>query len=192
MTLRLRVHARLAFALLAACLLVSGCAARFSAAPVPPLASLPASEPSTQHLVFEHGSERHQLLAVLRHDDRSLRMALLSPQGQRLLTLEQDDRGVRFLDGAVFDPPFSAQWLLERLSWSLWPVEQLQRSFQGSAWSVQQHAQGHDIYHRQQRVARITDSGDCHIVDDLQAGYRLYRTPLAPDSTQDEPPCPAR
>lgn len=192
MSFHRRVNQSMAIATLSLCLMLSACASRFGAAPVPPLASLPASAPSTQHLVFEHGSERHELLAVLRHDERSLRMALLSPQGQRLLTLEQDERGVRFLDGAVFDPPFSAQWLLERLSWSLWPVEQLQHSFQGSAWSVRQHAHGHDIYHRKQRVASITDTGACHIVDDLQAGYRLYRSTLEPDSHQGEPPCPVR
>ena len=190
MSLRRRVSQSMAVAAL--CLMASACATRFGAAPVPPLAALPASAPSTQHLVFEHGDEQHQLLAVLRHDDRKLRMALLSPQGQRLLTLEQDERGVRFADGAVFDPPFSAQWLLERLSWSLWPVEQLQHSFQGSAWSVRQHTRGHDIYHRKQRVARITATGACHIVDDLQAGYRLCRSTLEPDRHQGESPCPVR
>lgn len=192
MTFRLRFRHQLAVGIVSVCLLASGCASRFSAAPVPPLSTLPASAPSTQQLVFEHGNERHQLLAVLRHDNQTLRMALLSPQGQRLLTLEQDEQGARFLPGAVFDPPFSAQWLLQRLSWSLWPVEQLEHAFRDSAWSVQPTAQGHAIFHRQQQVANIIDQGHCHIVNDLQAGYRLVRTTIEPGLHDDEQPCPAR
>ena len=188
---RARFNKRLAAGLLIAGLLVTGCATGMRSAPIPPLATLPASAPSTQHLVFEHDGERHELLAVLRHDSDTLRMALLSPQGQRLLTLEQDSEGVRFLDDALFDPPFSAQWLLQRLSWSLWPVAQLEHAFQGSGWSVQQHARGHNIYYRKQWVASITDSGRCHVVDDLQAGYRLYRMTVDSHPNDEELPCPA-
>lgn len=180
-----------AVGLLAVCLLISGCAAPLRSAPVPELATLPASAPRTQHLVFERDGERHELLAVLRHDQKVLRMALLSPQGQRLLTLEQDADGARFLPGAVFEPPFSAQWLVERLSWSLWPAEQLERTFDGSRWAVQQTDQGHRIYYRQQLVAIITDTEGCHIVNDVQAGYRLYRTTVEPNASHDELPCPA-
>ena len=188
---RLRLGRCLPAGMLAGCLLLAGCAASPRSAPVPELRTLPASAPHTQHLVFEHDGERHELLAVLSHDQRVLRMALLSPQGQRLLTLEQDAKGARFLPGAAFDPPFSAQWLAERLSWSLWPVEQLARAFRGSSWSVQQHPQGHDIYYRKQLVASIIDTGHCHVVDDVQAGYRLYRTPVQPNASHDELPCPS-
>lgn len=188
---RLRIEWRRAASLLAACLLISGCAAQLRSAPVPELATLPTSAPRTQHLVFEHGTERHELLAVLRHDQRSLRMALLSPQGQRLLTLEQDAEGARFLPGAVFEPPFPAQWLAERLSWSLWPVDQLARAFDGSRWTVQPTEHGHRIYYRKQLVAIISDTGGCHVVDDVQAGYRLYRTTVEPNASHDESPCPA-
>ena len=181
----------LAAGVLSVCLLVAGCATGMRSAPVPPLATLPASVPSTQHLVFEHDGERHELLAVLSHDSDTLRMALLSLQGQRLLTLQQDNAGVRFLDGALFEPPFSAQWLLQRLSWSLWPVAQLEQAFQGSDWAVQQRAKGHNIYYRKQWVASITDSGRCHVVDDLQAGYRLYRMTVDRHPSHEELPSPA-
>lgn len=189
---QLRVWRCRAISLLAVWLLMmSGCAAQLRSAPVPDLNTLPASAPRTQHLVFEHDGERHELLAVLRHDQRMLRMVLLSPQGQRLLTLEQDADSARFLPGAVFDPPFSAQWLAERLSWSLWPAEELERTFKGSRWAVQQTEQGHRIYYRKQLVTIITDIGSCHIVDDVQAGYRLYRMTVEPNATHDELPCPA-
>ena len=186
-----RFDSHLAVGLLTACLLVTGCATGLRSAPVPPLSTLPTSAPSTQHLVFEHDGERHELLAVLRHDSDTLRMALLSPQGQRLLTLQQDNAGVRFLDGALFDPPFSAQWLLQRLSWSLWPVAQLEQAFRGSDWAVQQQAKGHNIYYRTQLVATITDIDNCHVVDDLQAGYRLYRMTVDRHPSHEELPCPA-
>ena len=188
---QLRLDRCWAAGLLAAWLLMSGCATQLRSAPVPQLTALPASASRTQHLTFERDGERHELLAVLRHDQNLLRMALLSPQGQRLLTLEQDADGARFLPGAVFDPPFSAQWLAERLSWSLWPAEQLQEAFNGSRWAVQQTEQGHKIYYRKQLVAIITDTGGCHIVDDVQAGYRLYRTNVELDTSHDELPCPA-
>ena len=189
---RLRHDRWLAFSLVAVCLWLTGCAAPLRSAPVPDLATLPASAPRTQHLVFEHDGERRQLLAVLRHDQSALRMALLSPQGQRLLTLEQDGNGARFLPGAAFEPPFSAQWLAERLAWSLWPVEELERAFADSRWAVQRHEGGHKIYYRKQLIATVTDTGTCHIVDDVQAGYRLYRTTVAPNATHDELPCPAQ
>lgn len=187
----LRLDRCAGLSLLMACLWLSGCAAPFKPAPVPDLAALPASAPRTQHLIIEHDGERQQLLAVLRHDQSLLRMALLSPQGQRLLTLEQDGDGARFLPGAAFEPPFSAQWLAERLAWSLWPVEQLERAFADSRWAVQRQEGGHSIYYRKQLMATVTDSGSCHIVDDVQAGYRLYRTTVEPNATHNESPCPA-
>lgn len=172
------------------CVWLGGCAISPRPAPIPDLATLPARAPQAQRLVFEHNGEWRELLALIRHNQTSLRLALLSPQGQRLLTLEQDSAGARFLPGAAFEPPFSAQWLAERIAWSLWPADELEQAFAGSHWAVQQHEGGHRIYYRKQLMATVSDGDNCHIVDDVQAGYRLYRAPLEPDATQEKSLCP--
>lgn len=169
-------------------LLVTGCA---SQAPLPDLATLPAQPKKIEHLVIEAEGQTHEILGVIEHDHDSLRMALLSVQGQRLLTLIQDADGARFLPDGPFNPPFTARWLAGRLAWSLWPVAELRRSFKRGAWSVRQDASGHSVYHRNALVASIRSTDNCTRIDDLQTGYRLYIIPIELASQPKEYLCPA-
>lgn len=180
-------------ALLAASLtvLMAGCAGQPVNAPLPELSALPAERAQTQRLTFTHQDQRHELLGVLRHDDRSLRLALLSLQGQRLLTLVRDADGARFLAGAEFEPPFSADWLASRLAWSLWPSSALIQAFDGSDWSLAEDHQGRTIYYQNRPIARITGSAECRIIDDIEGGYRLRIAPLDDDSDRTADACPA-
>lgn len=170
------------------CVLLGGCA---SQPPAPNLATLPPSDRQVQQLIIETPEQSHTLMGVLEHDHRSLRMALISVQGQRLLTLVQDADGARFLPEAAFHPPFSADWLAGRLAWSLWPVAQLRDTFRRSSWSVQQNASGHSVYRRDTLVASIRLSDNCTLIDDIQTGYRLYIIPIALASEPKEHLCPA-
>jgi hypothetical protein len=168
--------------------LLAGCA---SHAPLPDLATLAPEPKRVERLIIEAPDQSHTLLGVLQHDHRSLRMALLSPQGQRLLTLVQDSDGARFLSGAAFEPPFTAHWLASRLAWSLWPVAELQQNFKRSPWSVRQDASGYSVYHRDALVANIRLSSTCTLIDDIQTGYRLYIIPIALANQPRERLCPA-
>jgi hypothetical protein len=170
------------------CVLLSGCA---SQPPAPDLATLAPKARQVQQLIIETPQQSHTLLGVIEHDHRSLRMALMSVQGQRLLTLVQDAEGARFLPGAGFEPPFTADWLAARLAWSLWSAVQLQDTFRRTTWSVRQDVSGHSVYRRDMLVAHVGLSDNCTLIDDVQTGYRLYIIPIALASEPKEHLCPA-
>lgn len=176
--------------LIATLLILGGCAGRPANAPIPALAMLPEMASQQQKLTFEHEQERRVLIGILRQDSQSLRLALLSPQGQRLLTLVHDDQGSRFLSDASFDPPFTAEWLASRLSWSLWPAPALTQAFNEEPWSLEETSAGRTVRYRERTIARITGDADCRRIDDLEADYRLYIAPLD-DTDPMAAPCPA-
>ncbi|QEM83876.1 DUF3261 domain-containing protein [Halomonas binhaiensis] len=164
-------------------LALSACSHMPPTSPAPSLATLPPATPSVQRLTFEHADKRDTLLGVIRHDHQQLQLALLSSQGQRLLTLVRDEHGSRFLPDAVFDPPFSADWLASRLTWSLWPEGDLQDAFNGTGWALETAAQQRRIYYRGRLVALIDTTPECRVIDDIEAGYRLYIAPTAAQNT---------
>lgn len=157
---------------------LSACTMAPPSPPLPPVAALPSAAPETYRLTFEHDDERQDLIAALRHDRHSLRLALLSPQGQRLLTLVQDADGARFLPDAAFEPPFSADWLASRLSWGLWPVDRLEAAFNGSDWRLETHDQVRVIFAGNRQIARLEGDARCRLLQDREGGYRLTIAPL--------------
>ncbi|CAM3599114.1 DUF3261 domain-containing protein [Halomonas sp. FME1] len=173
--------------LLIALFLLLGCAGQPMAG-VPSLATLPAMETQRQRLTFEHNNQRHEMIGILRHDEKTLRLVILSPQGQRLLTLIHDDNGSRFQHDAAFEPPFTAEWLASRLSWNLWPAPAIEQTFLSNAWSMQEDETGRTIRYRQRVIARISGNSACALIDDVEADYRLYIMPLS-DTDQAAAPC---
>lgn len=153
---------------------LTGCAMSPSAPPMPALDTLPAIEAQPQRLTFVRDNQRHVLLGVLRHDGESLRLVLLSPQGQRLLTLVRDEQGTRFLPNAAFDPPFTAQWLSSRLAWSLWPATRLSDAFADSDWRLDDEDGERRVYRGATLVAHLSSDDECRIIHDLEGDYRLY------------------
>lgn len=187
-------------ALVGLLLSITACSLTPTSPPAPSLATLPPADPTTQRLSFERDGETRVLIGVLSHDNEQLQLALLSPQGQRLLTLVRDASGARFLPGAVFEPPFSADWLASRLSWSLWSEAQLANTFAGSDWSLTQAGQERRIYRGRQLVARLRITPTCQVIDDIEAGYQLSVASLTAPShtgaitnntTATDPPCPS-
>ncbi|EPC01165.1 hypothetical protein L861_11360 [Litchfieldella anticariensis FP35 = DSM 16096] len=168
-----------------------GCAGQPANAPPPELAALPEMGTRMQRLTFDHQGQRHELIGVLRHDDGSLRLAMLSPQGQRLLTLVHDDHGARFLPDTSFDPPFSAEWLASRLAWSLWPSSALTRAFDRTDWSLVEDREERTIRYRSRTIAHIMGNAECRIIDDFEGDYRLYIAPLDDDANRTAASCPA-
>ncbi|GAA6133029.1 DUF3261 domain-containing protein [Halopseudomonas sabulinigri] len=165
---------------------LSGCA--MQPAPAPSLAALPVAPAQTLQLRFEHAGETHLMIGVLRRDTDSLRLALLSPQGQRLLSWQRDASGAH-MESAVWQPPFDAEWLGSRLAWSLWPAEALHQAFAGSRWTLQGSPQQRAIYYRKQLIAKVKMDGHCRLIDDLDAGYQLTIT--VADAARNTTPCPS-
>ncbi|MDN3521799.1 DUF3261 domain-containing protein [Halomonas ramblicola] len=168
---------------------LTACALAPPSPPLPPVATLPTAAPEAYRLTFERDDQHRELIAVLRHDHQALRLALLSPQGQRLLTLVQDADGARFLPDAAFEPPFSADWLASRLSWGLWPADRLRAAFAGSDWRLETRDQTRVIHHGDRRVARLEGDTECRVLHDREGGYRLSIVPL---DTQDQARDPCR
>ncbi|MDN6298200.1 MAG: DUF3261 domain-containing protein [Halomonas sp.] len=169
--------------------LLAGCALTPPDSPRPALEQLPDFDARQQRLTFVSDEDRHIMLGVLRHRDATLRMALLSPQGQRLLTLVQDDDGARFLPGASFQPPFSAEWLAGRLAWDLWSNAALHQAFSGTDWRLEIRAGQRNIYRGDTLIARLSGEADCRLIDDRESGYRLYIATLD-DAFDDNPRAP--
>lgn len=185
---RVALPRRLRLKLVAGLTLVLGaCSMAPTGSPVPTLASLPPAGPETQRLTFVRDGETRVLIGVLRHDSRRLQLALLSPQGQRLLTLVRDAKRARFLPGAAFEPPFSAEWLDSRLSWSLWPEARLEEAFAGSDWSLEQAGEERRIYRGDKLVTRLMVTPNCRVIHDIEADFRLTVAALngAADATTD-------
>lgn len=153
--------------------------------------TLQGVETQLQHLTFEHHHQRHQLIGVLRHDEHSLRLIMLSPQGQRLLTLLHDDKGARFTGDTAFDPGVSASWLASRLTWSLWPSSALQQSFAGSQWTLMEDGNRRTIRYQSQIIAHVDLSADCLAIHDIEGSYRLYIAPLDDTSSRTPATCPS-
>ena len=185
-----RVYPRLRVAALLLALL-AGCSL---APPLPPAPSQPAlAEPATlkRQLIFERDDRRETqtLIALIRLAGSELRAALLTPYGQRLVTLVQDAGGSRYVAGDVplaeiekRLPP--ADWLAARLQWCLWPAEALREAFAGTPWRLTLSERAREIRYRDQLIARISPA-DSHagtrqpvLLDDRQGQYRLRIIPL--------------
>lgn len=171
--------------------LLGGCSL---APPLPPAPSQPAlAEPTTlkRQLTFESNDNREAqtLIALIRLDGIELRAALLTPFGQRLVTLVQDTEGSRYVAGDVplaeveeRLPP--ADWLAARLQWCLWPAAALREAFAGTPWRLTLTEQAREIRHHGRLIARISPadsqagSREPVLLDDRQGQYRLRITPL--------------
>lgn len=173
-------------------LLLAGCAGQPVVAPLPAPLTLPAIDTHLQRLTFEHQQQRHELIGILRHDEHSLRLIMLSPQGQRLLTLQHDESGARFIGDTAFDPGLSASWLASRLTWSLWPSSALKQSFEGSHWTLTEEGERRTIRYQNRVIAYADRSADCLVIDDIEGSYRLFIAPLDDSATGTTAPCPAK
>lgn len=169
--------------------LLAGCALAPPDSPRPALTQLPEFDARQQRLTFITDEGRRVMLGVLRHRDDALRMALLSPQGQRLLTLVQNGNGARFLPDASIKPPFSAGWLASRLAWDLWPDDALKQAFVGTVWRLETRNDQQQIYRGSRLVARLSGDSDCRVIHDRESGYRLYIATLD-DAPDDKPRAP--
>jgi hypothetical protein len=122
-------------------LLVSGCSASRMATPaVVELALLPPSEGPVpvllkQKITLLAGQRQQQFLAVARIDPDRLRLVVVLPGGQRLLTLEYDGEELLQESFASIDLP--GRDLLAIMQFSTWPEASLRRHYrERDGWQV--------------------------------------------------------
>lgn len=172
---------------------LAGCATRPPPAPSPAFDSIDFNGMLKRRLTFipyDDDRETRELIGLIELNDDRLRAVLLTPFGQRLVTLMHDSEGSRFVPGDIPPEalrealPISPEWLASRLEWSLWPTPALRDGFAGSEWSVTIDDGSRVIRHAGVIVAHITpanasatDAGTV-LLDDRQGRYRLRITPL--------------
>ncbi|WP_148253025.1 DUF3261 domain-containing protein [Aidingimonas lacisalsi] len=173
---------------------LSGCSSSPTISPSPDFMAAPVTADAiTRRLTFtpyDDVKASRTLIGVIRLDDAQLRAALLTPQGQRLVTLVHDSDISRYEPGDVPRDaleqalPFPPAWLAARLEWSLWPTDALDAAFKGSPWSIQIEDDTRVIRHRGKTISRITPAStsaarrDAVLLDDRQGRYRLHIEPL--------------
>lgn len=172
---------------------LAGCSLAPPVPPAPAFDSAPVTGTLKRRLTLQPDDATQPAqtwIALIRLDESRLRAVLLTPYGQRLVTLIHDDRGSRY-EASDVPPaalaehlPMPAAWLASRLQWCLWPSEALQEAFVGSAWSLTIDGEARIIRHHGGTVARITPA-ETHAaraeevwLDDRQGQYRLRISPL--------------
>jgi len=176
---------------------LSACSLTPPVSPTPPLAAAATTDTLKSLLTFQpDDGEARTLIAFIRITPAQLRAVLVSPYGQRLTTLVRDAGGARFEAGDAPGEsplPIPPQWLASRLEWSLWPLDALHRSFEGSAWQVVDSATSRDIRYHGELAARITpvpdrDNPRTLTLDDRQGGYQLTIAPMQEDEQENAEP----
>lgn len=172
---------------------LAGCATRPPPAPSPAFDSIDFNGTLKRRLTFiPYDDERptRELIGLIELGDQQLRAVLLTPFGQRLVTLVHDSEGSRFVPGDIPPEalrealPISPEWLASRLEWSLWTTQALRDAFAGSEWSVTIDDGSRVIRRHGDVVARITPAdasaavAGTVLLDDRQGRYRLRISPL--------------
>nr|WP_297459864.1 DUF3261 domain-containing protein [uncultured Halomonas sp.] len=172
---------------------LAGCATRPPPAPSPAFDSVDFNGTLKRRLTFipyDNDRPTRELIGLIALGDNQLRAVLLTPFGQRLVTLEHDSEGSRFVPGDIPPDalrealPISPEWLASRLEWSLWPSRALRDAFAGGEWSVAIDDGSRVIRYRNESVARITpatasaNTAGAVLLDDRQGRYTLRISPL--------------
>lgn len=178
---------------LALALVLGGCSFAPPLPPSPAFDDAPVTGTLKRRLTFTPDDETQPsrtLIGLIRLDGSRLRAVLLTPYGQRLVTLVHGADGSRFEPGDVPREalrealPVSPEWLASRLEWSLWPIEALRDAFAGSPWTVAVAGDVREIRHRGELIARITPAAanaartETVLLDDRQGDYRLRISPI--------------
>lgn len=143
---------------------------------------------------LDRSNAEQTLLSVTRLSAEGLQTVVVTPSGQRLMTLVRDEDGPRYTQTLMKAPPFPAAWFIQRLEWSLRPAETLGKAFEGSDWRLEvehfEHGPVRRIHQGEALRARLDtfrETGEItrQVLTDFQFGYRLTITPLgdeAPDA----------
>jgi hypothetical protein len=156
--------------------LVCGCAALQPGPPRPwPLpdpALAPFQGQVEQAVRVDGGGRSAEFLALVDCERGVVTLAGLSPQGQRLVKVRWDARGMAVEADPAVAAHFDGALALRDLVLARWPVAALQRSMQGSRWALRQTPdQGRTLSLDGRIVVAVSPDGGT--VAHLQEGYRV-------------------
>ena len=158
--------------------MLAACSSRQLAPPAPPeLVLLPPAEISNelllkQKITFEAGDRQQQFLVVARFQRQRLKLVLLLPAGQPLLTLDYD--GQTLLQENQSNAALPGKEILASMQFALWPVNSLARHYPPEAgWLVEIDGQERSLLTASGVVLKISRNTDSTVVDNHLHDYRV-------------------
>ena len=159
-------------------LTAGGCSGRQLPAPEPrELILLPPAEIADELLLkqkidFVAGGQQQQFLVVARFQRQRLRLVLLLPTGQALLTLDYD--GVNLLQDNRSTVDLPGREILASMQFALWPEDSLRRHYsQESGWQVALKRDRRLLLTPSGTVLKIAWSTENLVVDNHLHDYRV-------------------
>lgn len=172
MSRRLALFALLLFSLL------SGCSNRqLEPAPTPQLALLPPADIANeillkQKITFEAGGRRQQFLVVARFQRPRLKLVLLLPTGQPLLTLDYD--GQKLLQDNQSTIELPGREILASMQFALWPEKSLHRHYPSDAgWQIDISDRQRSLLTASGAILKISRKSETLVVDNHLHDYRV-------------------
>lgn len=159
-------------------LMLAACSTRQLAPLDPPqLLLLPPAEISKelllkQKITFEAGDRQQQFLVVARFQRQRLKLVLLLPTGQPLLTLDYDGQNLVQENQSSVDLP--GKEILASMQFSLWPEQSLLRHYPSEdGWQIE--IKGHDrsLLTASGVLLKISRKSETLVVDNHLHDYRV-------------------
>jgi len=158
--------------------LLSGCSSRqLEPPPAPQLALLPPADIATeillkQKITFEASGGQQQFLVVARFQRPRLKLVLLLPSGQPLLTLDYD--GQKLLQDNQSTVELPGREILASMQFALWPEISLQRHYPSDAgWQIDVSDQHRSLLTASGAILNISHKSETLVVDNHLHDYRV-------------------
>ncbi len=168
----------LALSVLLSFFLASGCSSRqLEPMPAPQLALLPPADIVNelllkQKITFEAVGRQQQFLVVARFQRPRLKLVLLLPTGQPLLTLDYD--GQKLLQDNQSTLELPGREILASMQFALWPEKSLQRNYPSDAgWQINISDRHRSLLTASGAVLRISRKSETLVVDNYLHDYRV-------------------
>ncbi|MDH3759446.1 MAG: DUF3261 domain-containing protein [Gammaproteobacteria bacterium] len=157
---------------------LGGCSSRqLDTMPPPQLLLLPPAEIAgeillKQAITFEAGGRQQQFLVVARFQRPRLKLVLLLPSGQPLLTLDYD--GQKLLQDNQSTVELPGREILASMQFALWPQRSLQRHYPPEAgWQIKTSDRDRTLLTASGVVLKISRESETLVVDNHLHDYRV-------------------
>ncbi len=169
---------KLKIPLLLVILVLAACSANRLLAPEPeslnllPPAELPDAVLIKQKITLQAGGDQQQYLAVARFDRQRLKMVVLLPTGQQLLSLEYDGNNLTQEKFIPVDLP--GREILAMIQFAMWPLQSIETHYsENEGWRVETTPDSRILLTASGAVLRITYQPGELSVDNYLHGYRV-------------------
>jgi hypothetical protein len=168
-----------------ALLLLCGCAA-FKPRPADPgLGLLPPADAGfsadlTQAITLTKGGQAVEVMAVVEISPQAVKLAVLSPLGNRVLSLDWDGKTLKQERDPSLPKEFPAELILRDLQLALWAEEPLRRHLP-RRWSLRAMPGRREFFKDGQSVISISTTDGVTEFDHAALGYHLHIQPVKND-----------